>query len=166
MRKLTGAIAKSKTTVIFINQIREKIGVMFGSPETTPGGRALKFYSSCRVDVRRIGQLKDGEMVVGQRVKVKVVKNKVAPPFRVAEFDMMHADGISVEGDILDLAIAAKLVDKTGTWLRYGEVHLGQGREKARQFLKDNPAVAQEIRDKILTAKDDVITMASESGGE
>jgi recombination protein RecA len=166
MRKLTGAIAKSKTTVIFINQIREKICVMFGSPETTPGGRALKFYSSCRVDVRRIGQLKDGEMVVGQRVKVKVVKNKVAPPFRVAEFDMMHADGISVEGDILDLAVVAKLVDKTGTWLRYGEVHLGQGREKARQFLKDNPAVAQEIRDKILAAKDEVIPMASESGGE
>jgi len=164
MRKLTGAIAKSKTTVIFINQIREKIGVMFGSPETTPGGRALKFYSSCRVDVRRIGTLKDGEEVVGQRVKVKVVKNKVAPPFRVAEFDMMHADGISVEGDILDLAIVAKLVDKTGTWLRYGETHLGQGREKARQFLKDNPAVAQEIREKILASKDAVIAMASDGG--
>ncbi|MFM8703116.1 MAG: recombinase RecA, partial [Planctomycetia bacterium] len=141
MRKLTGAIAKSKTTVIFINQIREKIGVMFGSPETTPGGRALKFYASCRIDVRRIGQLKDGEDVEGQRVKVTVVKNKVAPPFRVAEFDMMHADGISVEGDLLDLAILAKLVDKTGTWLRYGEVHLGQGREKARLFLKENPKV-------------------------
>ena len=164
MRKLTGAIAKSKTTVIFINQIREKIGVMFGSPETTPGGRALKFYSSCRVDVRRIGTLKDGEDVVGQRVKVKVVKNKVAPPFRVAEFDMMHADGISVEGDILDLAIVAKLVDKTGTWLRYGEVHLGQGREKARQFLKDNPQVAQELREKILASKDSVIAMASDGG--
>ncbi len=163
MRKLTGAIAKSKTTVIFINQIREKIGVMFGSPETTPGGRALKFYSSCRVDVRRIGTLKDGEEVVGQRVKVKVVKNKVAPPFRVAEFDMMHADGISVEGDILDLAIAAKLVDKTGTWLRYGEVHLGQGREKARLFLKENPAVAQELREKILAAKDTVITASSDA---
>jgi len=164
MRKLTGAIAKSKTTVIFINQIREKIGVMFGSPETTPGGRALKFYSSCRVDVRRIGTLKDGEDVVGQRVKVKVVKNKVAPPFRVAEFDMMHADGISVEGDILDLAIAAKLVDKTGTWLRYGETHLGQGREKARLFLKENPAVAAELREKILAAKDTVIAMASDGG--
>ena len=163
MRKLTGAIAKSKTTVIFINQIREKIGVMFGSPETTPGGRALKFYASCRVDVRRIGTLKDGEDVVGQRVKVKVVKNKVAPPFRVAEFDMMHADGISVEGDILDLAIVAKLVDKTGTWLRYGEVHLGQGREKARQFLKDNPQVAQELREKILASKDAVIAIASDS---
>ena len=167
MRKLTGAIAKSKTTVIFINQIREKIGVMFGSPETTPGGRALKFYSSCRIDVRRIGQLKDGEDVVGQRVKVKVVKNKVAPPFRVAEFDMMHADGISVEGDILDLAILAKLVDKTGTWLRYGEVHLGQGREKARLFLKENPTVAQELREKILASKDAVITAsAGDAGGE
>ena len=166
MRKLTGAIAKSKTTVIFINQIREKIGVMFGSPETTPGGRALKFYASCRIDVRRIGQLKDGEDVVGQRVKVKVVKNKVAPPFRVAEFDMMHANGISIEGDILDLAVAAKLVDKTGTWLRYGDVHLGQGREKARLFLKENPKVAQELREKILAAKDTVIAMASEAGGE
>ena len=165
MRKLTGAIAKSKTTVIFINQIREKIGVMFGSPETTPGGRALKFYSSCRVDVRRIGQLKDGEDVVGQRVKVKVVKNKVAPPFRVAEFDMMHADGISVEGDILDLAVLAKLVDKTGTWLRYGDVHLGQGREKARLFLKENPKVAQELREKVLASKDAVIAVASESSG-
>jgi recombination protein RecA len=165
MRKLTGAIAKSKTTVIFINQIREKIGVMFGSPETTPGGRALKFYSSCRVDVRRIGQLKDGEDVVGQRVKVKVVKNKVAPPFRVAEFDMMHADGISVEGDILDLAVTAKLVDKTGTWLRYGEVHLGQGREKARLFLKENPEVAQELREKILASKDIVIAASSAGDG-
>jgi recombination protein RecA len=164
MRKLTGAIAKSKTTVIFINQIREKIGVMFGSPETTPGGKALKFYSSCRVDVRRIGTLKDGEDVVGQRVRVKIVKNKVAPPFRVAEFDMMHANGISVEGDILDLAIAAKLVDKTGTWLRYGETHLGQGREKARLFLKDNPAVASELREKILASKEAVIAIAEEKG--
>jgi recombination protein RecA len=164
MRKLTGAIAKSKTTVIFINQIREKIGVMFGSPETTPGGRALKFYSSCRVDVRRIGTLKDGEDVVGQRVKVKVVKNKVAPPFRVAEFDMMHADGISVEGDLLDLAIAAKLVDKSGTWLRYGETHLGQGRERARAFLKENAPVAAELREKILAAKDTVISASSDGG--
>ena len=163
MRKLTGAIAKAKTTVIFINQLREKIGVMFGSPETTPGGKALKFYASCRVDVRRIGTLKDGEDVVGQRVKVKIVKNKVAPPFRVAEFDMMHADGISVEGDILDLAMAAKLVDKTGTWLRYGDVHLGQGREKARLFLKENPKVAQELREKILAAKDAVVTLAADA---
>jgi len=166
MRKLTGAIAKSKTTVIFINQLREKIGVMFGSPETTPGGKALKFYASCRVDVRRIGTLKDGEEVVGQRVKVKIVKNKVAPPFRVAEFDMMHADGISLEGDILDLAMAAKLVDKSGTWLRYGENHLGQGRERARQFLKDNPAVAAELREKILAAKEEVIAVDKTIGGE
>ena len=165
MRKLTGAIAKSKTCVIFINQIREKIGVMFGSPETTPGGRALKFYSSCRVDVRRIGTLKDGEDVVGQRVRVKVVKNKVAPPFRVAEFDMMHANGISIEGDILDLAVTAKIVEKTGTWLRFGEVHLGHGREKARQFLKDNPAVALEIRDKVLASKEAVVAIEVESSG-
>jgi len=168
MRKLTGAIAKSKTTVIFINQLREKIGVMFGSPETTPGGKALKFYASCRVDVRRIGTLKDGEVVVGQRVKVKVVKNKVAPPFRVAEFDMMHADGISYEGDLLDLAMAAKVVDKTGTWLRYGEVHLGQGRERARQFLKENPSVAKELRDKIMSSREDVIAVekADEAAGD
>ena len=165
MRKLTGAIAKMKTSVIFINQIREKIGVMFGSPETTPGGRALKFYSSCRVDVRRIGTLKDGEDVVGQRVRVKVVKNKVAPPFRVAELDMMHANGISTEGDILDLAVVAKLIDKTGTWMRFGEIHLGQGREKARQFLKDNPAVALELREKILANKDTVIAIETETSG-
>jgi recombination protein RecA len=166
MRKLTGAIAKSKTTVIFINQLREKIGVMFGSPETTPGGKALKFYASCRVDVRRIGTLKDGEEVVGQRVKVKIVKNKVAPPFRIAEFDMMHANGISIEGDVLDLAMAAKLVDKSGTWLRYGETHLGQGREKARQFLKDNPDLLKELRDKILAAKDAVISVDQTIAGD
>ena len=165
LRKLTALLNKSKTTCIFTNQLREKVGVMFGSPETTPGGRALKFYSSCRVDVRRIGTLKDGEEVVGQRVKVKIVKNKVAPPFRVAEFDMMHADGISVEGDILDLAVIAKLIDKTGTWMRYGETHLGQGREKARQFLKDHPAVALEIREKIIASKDAVIAMASDAAG-
>jgi len=164
MRKLTGAIAKSKTTVIFINQLREKIGVMFGSPETTPGGKALKFYASCRLDVRRIGTLKDGEEVVGQRVKAKVVKNKVAPPFRVAEFDMMHSDGISYEGDVIDLALAAKVVEKTGTWLRYGETHLGQGRERARQFLKDNPQVTQELREKILTSKEEVIPIEKSTG--
>jgi recombination protein RecA len=154
MRKLTGAIAKSKTCVIFINQIREKIGVMFGSPETTPGGRALKFYASCRIDVRRIGQLKDGEEVVGQRVRTKVVKNKVAPPFRVAEFDMMHTDGISYEGDILDLAMTQKLIVRSGAWFRYGDVHLGQGREKVRQYLKENPQLSAELREKILAAGD------------
>ena len=152
LRKLTGAIAKAKTSVIFINQIREKIGVMFGSPETTPGGRALKFYSSCRIDVRRIGQLKEGEEVVGQRVRVKIVKNKVAPPFRVAEFDMMHADGISYEGDILDLGMEKKFVARTGAWFRYGEMQLGQGKEKARDFLKQNPHIAEEIKQKIMAA--------------
>jgi recombination protein RecA len=152
LRKLTGVIAKSRTSVIFINQIREKIGVMFGSPETTPGGRALKFYSSCRIDVRRIGQLKDGEEVVGQRVRTKIVKNKVAPPFRVAEFDMMHTHGISYEGDILDLGVNEKIITRSGSWFKYGEVYLGQGKEKARQHLVENPAVTQELREKILAA--------------
>jgi recombination protein RecA len=138
--------------VIFINQIREKIGVMFGNPETTPGGRALKFYSSCRIDVRRIGQLKDGEEVVGQRVRAKVVKNKVAPPFRVAEFDMMHTGGISYEGDVLDLAMTQKLVVRSGAWFKYGETYLGQGREKARAFLLENPAVTEELRTKVMAA--------------
>ena len=152
MRKLTGAIAKSKTAVIFINQIREKIGVMFGSPETTPGGRALKFYSSCRIDVRRIGQLKDGEDVVGQRVRAKVVKNKVAPPFRVAEFDMMHTNGISYEGDILDLAVNHKIVNRSGSWFKYGDAYLGQGKEKARAFLVENPDTSEELTKKVLAA--------------
>ena len=152
MRKLTGAISRSKSAVIFINQIREKIGVMFGSPETTPGGRALKFYSSCRIDVRRIGQLKEGEDVVGQRVKAKVVKNKVAPPFRVAEFDMMHADGISYEGDVLDLAINHKIVTKAGAWFRYGDEQLGQGRERVRSFLRENKKLTAELRKKIFAA--------------
>jgi recombination protein RecA len=150
MRKLTGAISKSKTCVIFINQIREKIGVMFGSPETTPGGRALKFYSSCRIDVRRIGQLKEGEEVVGQRVRAKVVKNKMAPPFKVAEFDMMHSRGISYEGDVLDLAMAQKLVVRSGAWFRYGDLQLGQGREKTRAYLEENPQLVEELRSKIM----------------
>ena len=151
MRKLTGVIAKSKTCVIFINQIREKIGGMsYGSPETTPGGRALKFYSSCRIDVRRIGQLKDGEMVVGQRVKTKIVKNKVAPPFRVAEFDMMHTCGISFEGDLLDLGTAHKIVNRSGAWFKYGDTYLGQGKEKARNYLMENKDVANTIRDAII----------------
>ena len=150
LRKLTGAIARSKTCAIFINQIREKIGVMFGSPETTPGGRALKFYSSVRIDVRKIGQLKDGEQVVGQRVKTKIVKNKVAPPFRIAEFDMMHSNGISFEGDVLDLGVVHKIVQRSGAWFKYGSTHLGQGKEKARNFLLENPDVCQEIRNKVL----------------
>lgn len=160
LRKLTGAIAKSKTSVIFINQIREKIGVMFGSPETTPGGRALKFYSSCRIDMRRIGQIKEGEEVVGQRVKCKVVKNKVAPPFRSAEFDMMAASGISYEADVLDLAVARKLVSKVGAWLKYGDMQLGQGREKVRQYLKENPQLVAELRSKVLESAAAVPTEA------
>ncbi|MEM9369480.1 MAG: recombinase RecA, partial [Planctomycetota bacterium] len=152
MRKLTGAIAKSKSAVVFINQIREKVGVMFGSPETTPGGRALKFYCSCRIDVRRIGSLKDGEEQVGQRVKAKIVKNKVAPPFRVAEFDMMHSNGISYEGDLLDLGVEHKAVSRSGSWFKYGETYLGQGKEKARNFLIENPDVADEIKGKVLAA--------------
>jgi recombination protein RecA len=163
MRKLTGAIARSKTSVIFINQIREKIGVMFGSPETTPGGRALKFYSSCRIDVRKIGQLKEGEEVVGQRVRAKIVKNKVAPPFRVAEFDMMHANGISMEGDVLDLATERRVVTRSGAWFRYGDLHLGQGKEKARQYLVENPQTMEEIKQKILEMAGYVPTPAENS---
>lgn len=160
MRKLTGVIAKSKTCVIFINQIREKIGVMFGSPETTPGGRALKFYSSCRIDVRRIGQLKDGEEVVGQRVRAKVVKNKVAPPFRIAEFDMMHTNGISMEGDVLDLAVDRNIVNKSGSWFKYNDTHIGQGKEKARAFLVENPDITAELRRKVFESDGLVATDA------
>ena len=164
MRKLTGAISKSKTAVIFINQIREKIGVMFGSPETTPGGRALKFYSSCRIDVRRIGQLKEGEEVVGQRVRCKVVKNKVAPPFRVAEFDMMHTHGISYEGDVLDLAVNNRIVARSGAWFKYQEAYLGQGKEKARAFLVENPQLTEEIRGKLLTSGSELAGIKTASG--
>lgn len=153
LRKLTGVISKSKTSVIFINQIREKIGVMFGSPETTPGGRALKFYASCRIDMRRVAALKEGEdNVVGQRVKAKVVKNKVAPPFRSAEFDMLHASGINYEGDVLDLAVNHHLVARVGAWLRYGDLQLGQGRDKAVQYLRENPALVEEMRQRVLAA--------------
>ena len=153
LRKLTGGVSRSKCVMIFINQIREKIGVMFGSPETTPGGRALKFYSSCRIDVRRIGPVKEGEEVTGSRIKVKVVKNKVAPPFRVCEFDMMYSGGISREGDLLDLAMADKLVDKSGSWFNFGDQRLGQGRENAKQFLRDNPEVADEITRLVMSTR-------------
>ena len=164
MRKLTGAIAKAKTTVIFINQIREKIGVMFGSPETTTGGRALKFYSSCRVDIRRIATLKDGDSPVGIRMKAKIVKNKVAPPFRVAEFDMLSTRGISYESDILDMATDDKIVQKSGSWFSYGKTRLGQGKEKARAFLEENPEVTEEIKQKVLVARgySDVESTAAE----
>ncbi len=136
--------------LIFINQIREKIGVMFGSPETTPGGRALKFYSSARIDVRRIGPVKDGEEIVGSRIKAKVVKNKVAPPFRVCEFDMMYTHGISREADLLDLAILDKLIEKSGSWFNYGDQRLGQGRENVKQYLRDNSELADEIATKVI----------------
>jgi len=139
LRKLTGIVAKSKTCLIFINQIREKIGVMFGNPETTTGGRALKFYASVRVDVRRIASIKDGDEVTGSRTKAKIVKNKVAPPFREAEFDIMYGQGISREGDLLDLAVDKNIVEKSGAWFSFQGERLGQGRENARQFLKDNP---------------------------
>ncbi|WP_031500419.1 recombinase RecA [Bryobacter aggregatus] len=145
MRKLTGICSKSNTCLIFINQIREKIGVMFGNPETTSGGRALKFYASVRLDIRRISAIKDGDVVSGNRTKVKVVKNKVAPPFREAEFDIMYGQGISVEGDLLDIGVAQNLVEKSGSWYSYKGERIGQGRENARQFLKDHPDAATAI---------------------
>jgi recombination protein RecA len=149
LRKLTGIVSKSKTCLIFINQLREKIGVMFGNPETTTGGRALKFYASVRVDIRRIGAIKDGDQVVGGRTRVKIVKNKVAPPFREAEFDVMYGQGISREGDLLDLAVDRKIIEKSGTWFAYGGERLGQGRENAKQFLRDNPAVFTAIEERV-----------------
>jgi len=149
MRKLTGIVSKSKTCVIFINQIREKIGVMFGNPETTTGGRALKFYASVRLDIRRIGPIKAGEEVVGNRTKVKVVKNKVAAPFRVAEFDILYGEGISKAGELLDLGLEHRVLTKSGTWLSYGDTRLGQGRENARQFLREHPEIAAELEAKL-----------------
>jgi len=149
LRKLTAAIARSRTCVIFINQIREKIGVMFGNPETTTGGRALKFYASVRVDVRRIGSIKEGDEVIGSRVRATVVKNKVAPPFRKAEFDIFFSQGISWEGDLLELGTELGVVDKSGTWLSFHETRLGQGKEKARQFLRENPKVCQALEREI-----------------
>jgi recombination protein RecA len=145
MRKLTGAVSKSKTCLIFINQIREKIGVVFGNPETTTGGRALKFYSSIRADIRRIAAIKDGETVVGNRTKIKIVKNKLAPPFREAEFDILYGVGISKEGDLIDLAVQHNIIEKSGSWYSHGGDRIGQGRENARQFLKDNPDIFAKI---------------------
>lgn len=149
LRKLTGAVSKSKSALIFINQIRMKIGVMFGNPETTPGGNALKFYCSVRLDIRRAEQIKDGDTPIGNRVRVKVVKNKVAPPFRVAEFDLMFDSGISKEGDLLELGTKMGLIEKSGSWFQYGEMKLGQGREAAKAFLKGDQALAKEIEEKI-----------------
>ena len=149
MRKLTGIVSKSKTCLVFINQLREKIGVMFGNPETTTGGRALKFYSSVRIDIRRIGAIKSGDVVVGGRTRVKIVKNKVAPPFRLAEFDIMYGEGISHEGDLLDLAVERKIVEKSGTWFSYGGDRLGQGRENCKNFLREHPDTAAAIEEKV-----------------
>lgn len=152
LRKLTGSISKSKTTVVFINQIRMKIGVMFGNPETTTGGNALKFYSSVRLDIRRIGSLKDGEKIIGNRCRVKVVKNKVSPPFKEAEFDIIYGEGISYIGELLDLGVAQNIVEKSGSWFTYGQERLGQGREQAVQSLREHPEIQKELRQKILQA--------------
>lgn len=151
LRKLTGSISRSNCTVIFINQLRMKIGVMFGNPETTTGGNALKFYASVRMDIRRIAAIKDGENFTGNRTKVKIVKNKVAPPFKSVEFDIMYGEGISATGDILDLAVENKIVDKAGAWFSYENSKIGQGRENSKQFLKDNPEIQEEIKKKILS---------------
>ena len=152
LRKLTAIISKSKCTVIFINQLRMKIGVMFGNPETTTGGNALKFYASLRMDIRRISQIKQGDSVIGNRTRVKVVKNKIAPPFREAEFDIMYNEGISREGDVLDLAVGKEIVDKSGAWFAYGGEKIGQGREASKQYLRDNPKILEEIAKKVIDA--------------
>ncbi len=149
LRKLTGAVARSGTALIFINQIREKIGVMFGNPETTTGGRALKFYSSVRIDIRKIASIKEGDRVVGNRTRIKVVKNKMAAPFRFAEVDILYGEGISREGDLIDLGVNQKLLQKSGTWISFGELRVGQGRENARQFLKENPDVREDLEVKL-----------------
>ncbi len=152
LRKLTAGISKSMTAVIFINQIRMKIGVMFGNPETTPGGRALKFYSSIRLDIRKIGNIKDGQDIVGNRTRVKVVKNKVAPPFKEAEFDIMYGEGISTDGDLLDMAVQTEVIEKSGTWYSFADERIGQGRENAKKFLKENPDVSTHILKKLRDA--------------
>jgi len=152
LRKLTGAVSKSKASLIFINQLREKIGVMFGNPETTTGGRALKFYSSVRVDIRRIGAIKDGEDVVGNRTRVKIVKNKMAPPFREAEFDIMYGEGVSREGDLIDIAVEHKIIEKSGAWFAYGGERLGQGRENVKSFLKEHIDIRTAIEEKVRKA--------------
>ena len=149
LRKLAGVISKSNTIVIFINQLREKVGVMFGNPETTTGGKALKFYASIRLDVRRIDSIKNGNDVVGNRTRIKVVKNKVAPPFKTAEFDIIYGEGISHEGSVLDMAVNHKIINKTGAWYSYGDMRMAQGRDNARLFLKDNQELCNEIEHKL-----------------
>jgi recombination protein RecA len=164
LRKLTGAIQKSKTAVIFINQLRLKIGISYGNPETTPGGMALKFYSSVRVDLRRVTSIKEGEIATGNRVRGKVVKNKVAPPFRTAEFDIMFDRGVTPEGDVVDLGVEAKIIDKSGSWFTYGETKIGQGRENAKQFLRDNPEIMTKITKEIIAQKDKLDTVMLNKG--
>ena len=164
LRKLTGAISKSNCVVIFINQLREKIGVMYGNPETTPGGRALKFYSSVRLDIRSIEKLKSGTELIGNRVRVKVVKNKVSPPFKEAEFDIMYGQGISREGELLDLATQLEIINKSGAWFTYGTEHRWQGRDNARQYLKDNPEFSATIADAVMEQKDKLVARGKKSG--
>ncbi len=165
LRKLAGVISKSRTTSIFINQLREKVGIMFGNPETTPGGRALKFYSSVRLDVRRIESIKQANEVVGNRTRVKVVKNKIAPPFKEAEFDIVYGEGISREGSILDIAVNSEIVNKSGAWFSYNGQRIGQGRENAKQYLKENPAMCMEI-EKLVRSNMTVAPVAKESAEE
>jgi recombination protein RecA len=150
LRKLTATISKSNTIVVFVNQIRMKIGIMFGNPETTTGGNALKFYSSVRLDIRRIASIKQGQDVIGSRTRVRVVKNKVAPPFKEVEFDLIHGEGISKEGDVLDLAVEKNIVEKSGTWYTHGGQRIGQGRENAKQFLKENPKILDQMEKELL----------------
>jgi len=149
LRKLTGTVSRSNTCVVFVNQIREKIGVMYGNPETTPGGRALKFYTSIRMEIRRIGAIKDGTETIGNRTRVKVVKNKVASPFKMTEFDIMYGQGISFEGDILDLAVKGDIIEKMGSWFSYGDLKIGQGRENAKLYLKENPKELKKVISKV-----------------
>lgn len=164
LRKLTGAISKSNCIVVFINQLREKIGVMYGNPETTPGGRALKFYSSVRLDVRRIETLKNGSEMIGNRTRVKVVKNKVAPPFKEAQFDIMYGTGISKEGEILDLAVQLDIINRSGAWFSYGDVRLGQGRDNAKNFLAENPEISAEVEAKVRENADQLIKSTKRTG--
>ena len=152
LRKLTATISKTHTSCVFINQLREKIGIMFGNPETTTGGNALKFYSTVRLDIRKIGLIKDGDKIVGNRAKVKVVKNKLAPPFRIAEFDLIYGEGISKMGEIIDLAVEHNIINKSGSWFSYGDTKLGQGRDSVKKLLKDNPELADELEAKVRAA--------------
>lgn len=166
LRKLTAAIARSNTSVIFTNQIRQKIGIMFGNPETTTGGNALKFYASMRLDIRRVGQIKEGENIIGSRTRVKIVKNKMAPPFQQVEFDIMYNEGISLAGEVLDMGVAYGMIDKSGAWYSYGEERIGQGRENAKQYLKENPEIIGAVRTKLLEQKGIPIQSSSASGAE